>query len=135
MNYWLLKCEPDDDYSYSDLEKDGKTVWDGVSNNWALTFIRKVKKGDKAFIYHTGNQRCVAGIANMVSDPYPDPNENNEKLVVFDITPNHSLKNPVTLKQIKEDSRFNEFHLVKFSRLSVMPVEKEYWDMIKVLGN
>jgi predicted RNA-binding protein with PUA-like domain len=135
MNYWLLKCEPDDDYSYSDLEKDGKTVWDGVSNNWALTFIRKVKKGDKAFIYHTGNQRCVAGIANVVSDPYPDPNENNEKLAVFDITPNHSLKNPVTLKQIKEDSRFNEFHLVKFSRLSVMPVEKEYWDMIKVLGN
>ena len=135
MNYWLLKCEPDDDYSYSDLEKDGKTVWDGVSNNWALTFIRKVKKGDKVFIYHTGNQRCVAGIANVVSDPYPDPNENNEKLAVFDITPNHSLKNPVTLKQIKEDSRFNEFHLVKFSRLSVMPVEKEYWDMIKVLGN
>jgi predicted RNA-binding protein with PUA-like domain len=135
MNYWLLKCEPDDDYSYSDLEKDGKTVWDGVSNNWALTFIRKVKKGDKAFIYHTGNQRCVAGIANVVSDPYPDPNENNEKLAVFDITPNHSLKTPVTLKQIKEDSRFNEFHLVKFSRLSVMPVEKEYWDMIKVLGN
>ena len=135
MNYWLLKCEPDDDYSYSDLEKDGKTVWDGVSNNWALTFIRKVKKGDKAFIYHTGNQRCVAGIANVVSDPYPDPNKNNEKLAVFDITPNHSLKNPVTLKQIKEDSRFNEFHLVKFSRLSVMPVEKEYWDMIKVLGN
>ena len=135
MNYWLLKCEPDDDYSYSDLEKDGKTVWDGVSNNWALTFIRKVKKGDKAFIYHTGNQRCVAGIANVVSDPYSDPNENNEKLAVFDITPNHSLKKPVTLKQIKEDSRFNEFHLVKFSRLSVMPVEKEYWDMIKVLGN
>mgnify|MGYP000109003551 FL=1 len=135
MNYWLLKCEPDDDYSYSDLEKDGKTVWDGVSNNWALTFIRKVKKGDKTFIYHTGNQRCVAGIANVVSDPYPDPNENNEKLAVFDITPNHSLKKPVTLKQIKEDSRFNEFHLVKFSRLSVMPVEKEYWDMIKVLGN
>ncbi len=135
MNYWLLKCEPDDDYSYSDLEKDGKTVWDGVSNNWALTFIRKVKKGDKVFIYHTGNQRCVAGIANVVSDPYPDPNENNEKLAVFDITPNHSLKKPVTLKQIKEDSRFNEFHLVKFSRLSVMPVEKEYWDMIKVLGN
>ena len=135
MNYWLLKCEPDDDYSYSDLEKDGKTVWDGVSNNWALTFIRKVKKGDKAFIYHTGNQRCVAGIANVVSDPYPDPNENNEKLAVFDITPNHSLKKPVTLKQIKEDSRFNEFHLVKFSRLSVMPVEKEYWNMIKVLGN
>lgn len=135
MNYWLLKCEPDDDYSYSDLEKDGKTVWDGVSNNWALTFIRKVKKGDKAFIYHTSNQRCVAGIANVVSDPYPDPNENNEKLAVFDITPNHSLKKPVTLKQIKEDSRFNEFHLVKFSRLSVMPVEKKYWDMIKVLGN
>jgi len=134
MNYWLLKCEPDDDYSYSDLEKDGKTIWDGVSNNWALTFIRKVKIGDKAFIYHTGKQRCVAGIANVVSDSYPDPNKDNEKLAVFDITPNQSLKIPVSLKQIKGDSRFKEFHLVKFSRLSVMPVEKKYWDMIKALG-
>ena len=64
MNYWLLKCEPDHDYSYQELEKDGKTYWDGVTNNWALKFIREVSKGDKAFIYHTGNQRCVAGVAN-----------------------------------------------------------------------
>ena len=55
MNYWLLKCEPDHDYSYQELEKDGKTYWDGVTNNWALKFIREVSKGDKAFIYHTGN--------------------------------------------------------------------------------
>ena len=130
MNYWLLKCEPDHDYSYADLEKDGKTVWDGVSNNWALKFIREVKKGDKAFIYHTGKQRCVAGIANVVSDPYPDPNKKNEKLAVFDITPDKPLTNPITLSQIKEDGRFDEFHLVKFSRLSVMPVTKEQWDLI-----
>ena len=83
MNYWLLKCEPDHDYSYADLEKDGKTVWDGVSNNWALKFIREVKKGDKAFIYHTGKQRCVAGVANVVSGPCLDPKEENEKLVDY----------------------------------------------------
>ena len=134
MNHWLLKCEPDHDYSYKDLENDGQTYWDGVTNNWALKFIREVKKGDKAFIYHTGKERCVAGVANIISDSYPDPNLNNEKLVVFDLTPDHAIANPVTLKQIKEDGRFDEFHLVKFSRLSVMPVSKDYWDMILDMG-
>jgi len=134
MNYWLLKCEPDHDYSYQDLENDRHTCWDGVTNNWALKFIREVKKGDKAFIYHTGKERRVTGIANVVSDPYPDPETNNEKWVVFDITPNKAIQNPVTLKQIKEDDRFDEFHLVKFGRLSVMPVSKEHWDMILDMG-
>ena len=130
MNYWLLKCEPDHDYSYQELEKDGKTYWDGVTNNWALKFIREVSKGDKAFIYHTGNQRCVVGVANVISDPYPDPEAGDEKLVVFDITPGSALENPVTLAQVKQDGRFDAFHLVKFSRLSVMPVSEEYWNMI-----
>ena len=134
MNTWLLKCEPDHDYSYQDLENDGQTYWDGVTNNWALKFIREVKKGDKAFIYHTGKERRVTGVANVISDPYPDPDANNEKLVVFDLTPDHAIANPVTLKQIKEDGRFDEFHLVKFGRLSVMPVSKEYWDMILDMG-
>ena len=134
MNYWLLKCEPDHDYSYQDLENDGQTCWDGVSNNWALKFIREVKNGDMAFIYHTGKERCVTGIANVVSNPYPDPDANNEKLMVFDITPNKAIGNPVTLKQIKDDGRFADFHLVKFGRLSVMPVTKEYWDMILDMG-
>jgi predicted RNA-binding protein with PUA-like domain len=134
MNTWLLKCEPDHDYSYQDLENDGQTYWDGVTNNWALKFIREVKKGDKAFIYHTGKERCVIGVANIISDSYPDPNAHNEKLVVFDLTPDHAFANPVTLKQIKEDGRFDEFHLVKFGRLSVMPVSIEYWDMILGMG-
>ena len=134
MNTWLLKCEPDHDYSYQDLENDGQTYWDGVTNNWALKFIREVKKGDKAFIYHTGKERCVIGVANIISDSYPDPNVDNEKLVVFDLTPDHAFANPVTLKQIKEDGRFDEFHLVKFGRLSVMPVSIEYWDMILGMG-
>jgi len=134
MNNWLLKCEPDHDYSYQDLENDGQTYWDGVSNNWALKFIRDVKKGDKTFIYHTGKERCVTGVANIISDSYPDPNVDKKKLVVFDLTPDHAIANPVTLKQIKEDGRFDEFHLVKFGRLSVMPVSKEYWDMILDMG-
>ena len=134
MNTWLLKCEPNHDYSYQDLENDGQTYWDGVTNNWVLKFIREVKKGAKAFIYHTGKERCVIGVANIISDSYPDPNVDNEKLVVFDLTPDHAFANPVTLKQIKEDGRFDEFHLVKFGRLSVMPVSIEYWDMILGMG-
>jgi predicted RNA-binding protein with PUA-like domain len=134
MNNWLLKCEPDHDYSYQDLENDGQIYWHGGTNNWALKFIREVKKSDKAFIYHTGEERCVTGVANIISDSYPDPNADNEKLVVFDLTPDHAIANPVTLKQIKEDGRFDEFHLVKFGRLSVMPVSKEYWNMILDMG-
>ena len=70
------------------------------------------------FVYHTGKQRCVAGIASVTSDPCPDPDAGDEKLVVFDLTPDRPLENPVTLSQIKPDGRFDEFHLVKFSRLS-----------------
>ena len=96
--------------------------------------MREVIKEDKAIIYHTGKQRCVAGVANVVSGPYPDPKEENEKLVVFDITPDEALNNQVTLSEIKGDNRFSDFHLVKFSRLSVMPVDNEHWELILKLS-
>lgn len=135
MNYWLLKTEPDN-YSYDDLVKDKKTVWDGVANNAALICIRNTRKGDKAFIYHTGAERQIVGIAEIVSDPYPDPKADNPKLSVFDIKPLKKLNTPVTLAQIKAIKKYLEFPLVKEGRKSVVEVPKEYWDdFLKMSGS
>lgn len=129
MNYWLLKTEPSD-YTYDQLVKDNKTVWDGVGHNTALINIRNSRKGDLAFIYHTGDERQIVGIAEITSDPYSDPKSDNPKMAVFDIKPVKKLVKPVTLAQIKADKRFSEFRLVKESRLSVVSVPKEIWDSI-----
>lgn len=129
MNYWLLKSEPND-YSYDDLESDGGTVWDGVKNNLALKYIRQVQKGDKAFVYHTGKEKAVVGMAKITSDPYQDPSDDDPKIKVFDLEPDKRLKRAVTLKEIKADSAFDEFKLTRNPRLSVMPVPAPLWKRI-----
>ena len=133
MAYWLLKTEPSE-YSFSDLEKERKTVWDGVTNPEALKNIRSVKRGDLAFIYHTGDEKQITGIAKIVSNAYPDPRSNDEKKVVFDIVPEKRLKNPVKLSQIKSDKRFSESKLVRSPRLSVQPLSDEMWNAIVKLS-
>jgi predicted RNA-binding protein with PUA-like domain len=134
MARWLFKTEPDD-YSYADLERDGRTVWDGVKNNWALKNLREVKKGDQALIYHTGKERAIAGMATVASDPYPDPQADDPKLVVVDVEPAGGWAQPVTLAAIKADPKFSDFALVKFSRLSVMPVPGKVWRDLEKLGH
>ncbi len=126
MAYWLFKQEPSS-YSYSQLEKDGRTVWDGVANNLALKHLRGVRKGDKALFYHTGDEKQIVGVMDIVSDPYPDPKDRS--MVVVDVAPSRRLK-PVTLEQIKSDKAFSSWELVRISRLSVMPVPDELWDRI-----
>lgn len=133
MAKWLFKTEPDD-YSYADLERDGHTIWDGVKNNWALKNLREVKTGDLALIYHTGKERAVAGVAKVVSDPYPDPAADDPKLVVVDVEPAGAWSQPVTLSAIKSDTAFSEFALVKFSRLSVLPVPPAIWQKLEKMG-
>ena len=122
MATWLFKTEPGD-YSYADLERDGKTVWDGVGNNWALKNLRQVKSGDRALIYHTGKDKAVMGEAKVTSNPYPDPELHDPKMAVVDIEPLRAWDQPVKLAAIKADPAFADFMLVKFSRLSVMPVD------------
>ncbi len=131
--YWLLKTEPSD-YSYHDLKKDQKTIWDGVSNNLALKHLRNMKKEDLAFIYHTGKERTLVGIAEVVSDPYPDPKQKTPKLVVVDVKAKQELSRGVTLKEIKSDSTFSDFLLVRLPRLSVMPVTPSQWKRLLVLA-
>ena len=129
MAKWLLKTEPTV-YSYSDLERYKKTVWDGVTSPGGLFQIKQVKKGDTVFIYHSGDEKQVVGIAEVISNPYIDPRANNPKLYVFDIKPKKKLKNPVTLVQVKADKRFKNSRLVNEPRLSVQPMPEELWDAI-----
>src|SRR5882724_2644681 len=127
--HWLMKTEPDS-YSYENLEKDGKAVWDGVKNNAALKFMRSMEKGDDAFIYHTGDEKQIVGIAQVTNAAYPDPKQSDPKLVVIDLKPKRKVKRPVTLAEVKADSRFAGFALVREPRLSVMPVTEDQWKML-----
>ena len=131
MAYWLFKQEPSS-YSYSQLESDGRTVWDGVSNNLALKHLRSVRKGDKAFFYHTGDEKQVVGIMEITTDPRPDPKD--KSLVIVDVKPAGGLAHPVTLAAIKGDPEFASWELVRNSRLSVMPVPPKLWDRIMKMG-
>jgi len=129
MAHWLMKSDPET-YSYSDLEKDKKTVWDGVSNNLALMHLRCMQRGDLALIYHSGEEKAVVGIAEIVSAPYPDPKESDPKLVVVDIVPKQKLDRPVTLSEIKSQKKWTDFQLVRMPRLSVMPVSAAVWERL-----
>lgn len=128
-SYWLFKEEPSH-YSFDNLLKDGKTVWDGVENNLALKYLRSVKKDDEAFFYHTGNEKAIVGIMKVVSDPYPDPKKHDKKYVVVDVVPVRKLKRPVTLQHVKEDKFFSGFELIRLPRLSVLPVSEKFWKKI-----
>jgi predicted RNA-binding protein with PUA-like domain len=128
-NYWLVKQEPST-YSYDKLEKEKKTVWDGVHNNLALKHIRLMKKGDQALFYHTGDEKRAVGIIKITKDPYPNPKEDDKRFVVVDVKPVARLKRSVTLDEIKKDSIFKNWELLRISRLSVMPVPQKLWDAI-----
>jgi predicted RNA-binding protein with PUA-like domain len=133
MAYFLLKTEPST-FSFADLERQKRTVWDGVRNALALKHLRTMKKGDSAFIYHTGDEKQVVGIAKAVSNPYPEPKMKDERYVVVEIAFGRRLKNPVTLAVIKARKELKNFPLVRLSRLSVMPVSKEEWETILTMS-
>lgn len=133
MAAWLLKTEPDS-YSLDDLEREKQTVWDGVSNNAALKNIRLIQLGERCFIYHTGKEKQVVGIARVASEPYPDPKASDDKLVVFDLAFDKRLKRPVTLAQIKADPQFAEWQLVRQGRLSIVPTPPEVWKAVNDLA-
>src|SRR5579859_6889972 len=112
MAHWLLKTEPDC-YSWDNLVRDKRTAWDGVSNALALKHIRLMKKGDTALIYHTGDERAAVGVAQIVSAPYADPKEGDDKFVVVDLKPQKALDRPVTLSDIKADKTFAGWDLLR----------------------
>jgi predicted RNA-binding protein with PUA-like domain len=127
---WLFKTEPGE-YSFADLERDKKAVWDGVSNNLALKNLREVRLGDEILIYHTGDEKTLVGLAEAISDPYPDPHENDEKLVAVKLKARRRFKTPLSLTEIKQLDGLSDFDLVRLPRLSVMPVSKEHWAILE----
>ena len=130
---WLFKSDPDT-YSFADLERDGQTVWDGVSNNLALKHLRSVRRGDQALIYHTGDEKAVVGLAEVVNDAYPDPKQKDSRLVVVDVKASERLARPVSLDEIKKQAALKDFDLVRLPRLSVMPVSEAQWNAIMKLA-
>jgi len=131
-NYWLAKQEPNGPrgYNFEQLKKEKTTVWDGVHNNLALKHMREMKSGDLVLFYHTGDERQAVGIMQVTSKPYPNPKEENERFLVVDVKYKKTLKRPVTLDEMKKDKKFQDWELIRISRLSVMPVPKPIWDAI-----
>jgi predicted RNA-binding protein with PUA-like domain len=133
MAYWLFKEEPDH-YSLENLFRDKRTVWAGVENNLALKHLRSVQKGDRVLYYHTGKEKAVVGVMEIVKGPYRDPTHDDARLVVVDVKPVRRLDRPVSLAEIKANPKFADFALVRISRLSVMPVTNEQWAEIERLS-
>ncbi len=127
MNYWLMKTEPGT-FSWDDLVRDKKAVWDGVRNFQARNNLKAMKKGDFAFIYHSGDDKAVIGIAEITREYFPDPKDKD--WVAVEIKPVKKLKNTVNLGTIKQEKRLAGMVLVNNSRLSVQPVKKEEFDLV-----
>ena len=130
---WLLKTEPSA-YGYDDLEREGRTTWDGVSNPAALKNLHSMKEGDRAVIYHTGDERSAVGLAEVVRSAYADPKRGDPKLVVVDLVPRGRFKRAVTLDEIKSLALFNDSPLVRQGRLSVVPLTAGQWKALTARG-
>ena len=129
MKYWLLKSEPDA-WSWENQVKEGASMWDGVRNYQARNNLKEMKKNDLCFFYHSVTERSIVGIVKVVKEYYPDPTDKTGRFVVVDVKATKKLKNPVSLDQIKENSKLQDIALVKQSRLSVMPLKKNEWNEI-----
>jgi predicted RNA-binding protein with PUA-like domain len=132
-NYWILKTDADT-YTFDQLVSDRRTVWDGISNALALKHLRSMAKGDRALIYHTGDEKAVVGLATVASAPYPDPKAKDARLTVVDIQAGDRLPTPVSLATIKADPAFADLGLVRMSRLSVIPVPPPQWRRLLALA-
>ena len=129
VNYWLLKSEPST-WSWEDQVKAGTEMWDGVRNYQARNNLMNMKKKDLCFFYHSVSEKSIIGIVEVVKGHYPDPTDETGKFVVTDVKTKKKLKRPVSLEEIKTTPRLSNIALIKQSRLSVMPLTKNEWDII-----
>ncbi len=133
MALWLFKQEPSC-YSYSDLERDRSTLWDGVANALARKHLRQVKPGDRILFYHTGKEKAVIGEMKAISEPAADPKSDDPNSVVLQVQVGRRLAKPVTLATIKDDPLLSQWDLVRLPRLSVVPVSAEQWKRVEELS-
>jgi predicted RNA-binding protein with PUA-like domain len=136
MAYWLLKTEPEE-YSWDDQVKRGAKgeAWTGVRNFTARRHLKEMKKGDKFFFYHTGDEKQIVGIGAVIREAFHDPSaEKNEPWVAVQTVSNKPLPKPVTLASVKAESKLKEMALVKYGRLSVQPVTDAEWKTVCKMG-
>ncbi len=134
MKYWLIKSEPNT-WSWDDQIKENIAMWDGVRNYQARNNLMSMKVNDLCFFYHSVNEKKIVGIVSITKEHYTDPTDKTKKFVAVDVKTKKTLKNPITLKQIKKEKKLSHLALVKQGRLSVMPIDKISWDLICKLGD
>ena len=133
MAYWLVKSEPGT-WSWDDQVRDGTAEWDGVRNYQAANNLKAMKIGDRAFFYHSVNEKQIVGIVEVVKEYYPDPSDESGRFGMVDFKAVKPVAKPVSLAQIKAEPRLEGIALVRQSRLSVMPIEDAHWRLICDLG-
>jgi len=134
VNYWLLKSEPST-WSWEDQVKAGIEMWDGVRNYQARNNLMKMKKKDLCFFYHSVSEKLIIGIVEVVREHYPDPTDKTDRFVVTDVKAKKKLRRAVSLEEIKNTPKLAKIALIKQSRLSVMPLTKNEWDLILKMSN
>lgn len=136
MSYWLMKTEPEE-FSWDDQVTRGAKgePWTGVRNHRAKSNLKKMKKGERAFFYHTGKEKQVVGIVEVIREAYPDPTDADGAFVAVTVRSVKPLPKPVTLAAVKAEPRLKEMALVKYSRLSVQPVADREWKMVCAMGD
>lgn len=133
-SYWMVKQEPET-YSWSDFVRDGRTDWSGVRNYQARNNLRDMKAGERVLFYHSGKEKAVVGLAEVVKSAYPDPTADDAQWVAVDLKPIRQLKNPVPLAAIRYDKRLSQLPLIRQSQLSVMSLTKEEFEIIVATGD
>ncbi len=134
MPYWLVKSEPNS-YSFADLQRDGRTVWDGVRNNAAALHLKAMRVGDELFVYHSQEGLAVVGIARVAREAYPDPGDAAGRFVAVEIEPVRPLARPVTLAEMKAEPALAGMAMLRQSRLSVAPGTEAEWATILRLAD
>jgi predicted RNA-binding protein with PUA-like domain len=133
-SYWMVKQEPET-YSWTDFVGDGRTDWTGVRNYQARNNLREMKTGERVLFYHSGKEKAVVGLAEVVKSAYPDPTADDAQWVAVDLKPIKALKNPVPLAAIRYDKRLSQLPLIRQSQLSVMSLTRDEFDIIVATGD
>lgn len=129
MAYWLMKSEPGA-YSWDDLVRDGSTYWDGVRNYQAANNMKKMKKGEKIFFYHSVTEKQIVGVMEVTREYYPDHTDPSHRFGMVDVKPLAPVTRFVTLAQIKSESKLADLALIRQSRLSVLPIAATHWKIL-----
>lgn len=133
MAYWLMKTEPGA-WSWEDQVKAGTAEWDGVRNYQAANNMKAMQKGDRAFFYHSVNEKRIVGIVEVAREYYPDPSDSSGRFGMVDVRALKPMNRPVTLADIKAEPRLQHLDLIRQSRLSVMPIDEDAWKLICTMG-